>query len=40
MRIRSEMRSKVVIAIVLFGLLVFGIFKGDFVETWQNGATL
>ncbi len=24
MRIRSEMRSKVVIAIVLFGLLVFG----------------
>ena len=40
MRIKSEMKGKVIIMAVLLALLVFGIFTGDFVETWQNGATL
>ena len=40
MQIKDEMKSKAIVAIVLLGLLIFGLFRGDFAETWQNGATL
>lgn len=35
-----ELKWKAIFLVLLFGLLLFGIIIGDFVETWHNGATL
>ena len=34
------MKGSLIVVAILMGLMVLGILTGDFVETWQNGATL
>ena len=40
MKMKIKIQIQIIFMVVLVGMMAFGLYSGEFTETWQNGGTL